>query len=239
MSTNIAAPKGWEKVERQVLERLSGRDPATTAALREWRSRIEKVRRLNASAEISHVLSSEGMLKAVARFFIADLEEDKASFRARLARQKLLVAQARMLEAITEHEGILAETEGQEEIVPECLAVIRHHKSASHTRRMRLINASREIATNNKDVMGEHPSPLDDEVPDFKSDLLDFIKANGEAGRQAVVRTCDERDYAERLIADKSTPKPLRFLAGLVLEDDALQLPDAGPQHAFGFAAGR
>lgn len=230
----------WEEIEKRVVESFDLDDVGANYGVSRWREHVEKARGVEDAGEVSHSFTSPKVLDAVVDFFKADIAENVAIFQVKLARNNRLMKLMNLRVALGEAQGVFVDEEDGEHVVPELLAVLRVTKSAKTKMLQQVVEASMTLAHNNGDENAEQPSwpvGLGDGIQDFANDLTEFISANGDEGREVVTRVCQDTGFAKKVCNDEDMPKPIRFLAQVVVEAKTNNhLPDKERRIGFGFS---
>lgn len=230
----------WEEIEKRVVKFFDLDDVGANYGVSRWRQHVEKVRGVADAGEVSHSFSAPKVLGAVVDFFKADIAENVAIFQVKLARNDRLMKLMNLRVALGEGEGVFVDEEDGEYVVPELLAVLRVTKSAKTKMLQQVVEASMTLVHNNGDENAEQPSwpvGLVNGIQDFVNDLTEFISANGDEGRELVTRDCQDIVFAKKVCSAEDMPKPIRFLAQVVVEAKTNNhLPDKERRIGFGFA---
>lgn len=231
----------WGDVERHVLTGLDMGEAGVRYAVKRWRDDVAEARQADDPDRVAHTFVSREVIKATIDYFRADIADNEAIYRLKVARSKRRKALMDLHTALGEHDGFFVDEQGGERIVPERLAVTRVDKAAQINALHRVVQASIQLAKSNGDGAVEEPAfpaDLGDGIRDFENDLKEFIRANGDQGREMVLRVCEDRDFATEVIANEEMPKSVRFLAAIVVETVMKnRIPERPP--VFGFAAHR
>lgn len=243
MSTTatIEATVPWTEFEARVLKKFNMKDPATRYAVKRWRDDVAAARAASGALEVVHAFAAPEVVEAAVAFFRADIAENEAIYRAQVAERARIAALMGVETAMGEHDGYFVDREKGERVAPEQLAVVRFDKTEQLSALRGVVEASVKLAQSNGDGADERPvfpSALGEGIREFADDLGEFIRVNGDEGRNCVLRLCDDRDFAARAAVDENLPKPLRFLAQTVLQtSEKVRLPEQPV--GFGFASGR
>lgn len=231
----------WEEIEKRVLKSFNLDEVGVIYAVSRWREHVERARGVVHAGEVTHQFTSPKVLDAVVKSFKADIAENNAIFLLNLARNDRLLKQTNLRVALGEAQGVFVDEERGEHIVPEMLAVLRVTKSAKMKMLQQVVQASMTLARSNGDENAEEPSwpvGLGEGIQDFANDLTEFINTNGEQGRQMVTRVCEDHEFARRVRNNEEMPKPLRFLAQVVVEASTnIHLPEKERRIGFGFGS--
>jgi hypothetical protein len=242
----VAAPPAnvWDRVVARVIEPFDLNDVGQRWAVEQWRKHAEAERDGEPLGKIVHEFVSEEVLKAAVAFFQADIKKNVAIFKAKLAKNQRYEALVQVRSALGAHDGVFPEEE--ESIDIERLAVIRNGPDEKQAEHRKLVEVSRALA----EAEGDHeaviagaqlPGPLreNEGVKAFLSDLVEFLGANGERGRDLISRVCVDEKIASRVKDDDDMPKPVRFLAGIALDlsRNAQKLPVEHRPLGFGAAS--
>lgn len=238
----ISPAIAWDQVVARVIEPFDLNDVGQRWAVEQWRKHADAEREGEPLGKIVHEFASDEVLAAAVAFFQSDIEENIAIFKARVAKNRRYEALVKVRSALGVHDGVFPEEE--EGIDVERLAVIRNGRGEEQAKHRKLVDVSRALAEaegNPEEVIAgaQLPGPLreNEGVKAFLSDLVEFIGANGERGRELVSRVCADEKVASQVKGDDDMPKPLRFLAGLALDisRDGRKLPVE--QRPMGFGA--
>lgn len=204
-------------------------DVCVRNGLKRWREeRCEDVE--EPLGDLAHTITSPEMEELAIQWHVADIEENIAIERAKLAELRAREARARFISALAETEGYCPDDD--DNVVISRLEVWRVDKEKLKRELPRKVVAfSRAVA--NGDV------PLADllkcKVPsafkeirlivEYAKDLADFLTRTGEEGHSLIKRICDDMDYAANLAKNgapdgmpDSDAAPLRFLAQQVVD---------------------
>ena len=233
----------WDRLVARVIEPFDLNDVGHRWAVDQWRKHAEAERDGEPLGKIVHEFASDEVLAAAVGFFHADIEENIAIFKAKVAKNRRYEALVQVRSALGVHEGFFPDED--EAIDVERLAVIRNGRDEEQAKHRKLVEVSRALAEAEGDpeavITGAQlPGALreNEGIKAFLSDLVEFIGANGERGRDLVSRVCADEAEASRVKGDEDMPKPLRFLAGIAvdLNRNGQKLP---VQHRpLGFGAG-
>lgn len=240
MTTNTKKEAGttWGEVEERVLAALDLDDPGVRYAVKRWREEVAEARHANDAGRVIHTFTSPEAIEATVNFLKADIAENEVIYRLKVARNKRRTTLMNLHATLGEHDGFFVDEEEGERVVPERLAVIRIDKTARVTAMHRMVEASMKLAKSDGDSAGEghtFPNELGDGIQDFANDLREFVRVNGDEGRQLVIRVCEDRDFAAKVAADEEMPNPLRFLAQVAVQTVMKNcLPERPPVLGFG-----
>jgi hypothetical protein len=232
----------WPDIEARVVDGFDGQDVAQHSAVELWRKHVEVERDGDPLGEVVHTFASNQVLAAAVAFFQADIEENIAIFRAKVAKNRRYEAYVQVRCALGIHEGVFPDDEMS--VVVERLAVIRDGCQEEQVKNRKLLDLSQALATAEGDpeeviARAQLPGSLreDSGVKAFLADLVEFITANGERGGDMVDRVCTDEKAANHVVGDESMPKALRFLAAISIEvsRDCKTLP--AERRPVGFAA--
>jgi hypothetical protein len=235
-------PVTWTDIETRVLDGFDAQEVAQRSAVKLWLKHVEAERAGDPLGKVVHAFASNQVLAAAVAFFQADIEEDIAIFRAKVARNRRYEAYVQVRCALGIHEGVFLDDEMS--IVVERLAVIRGGREEEQAKNRELLDLSQALAearTDPEEVIAgaQLPGSLreDDGVKAFLADLVEFILANGKRGRDMVDRVCKDEKVASHVVGDDNMPKALRFLASISIElsRDRKTLP--AERRPVGFAA--
>lgn len=239
--TNDTATKrnaDWDDLEARVLEPFDLTDVGVKYAVDRWRVELEKRRELQEMGKVTHAFSSPKVIDAVVNFFRADIAENQAIYKAKVARSKRVLAFMNIEVALGECDGFFADEDDGEHVVPERLAVLRVSKAARQKNLHRVVQASMQLARSNGDDEADEPSfpSVLGDIQEYAADLKDFIDGNGNEGREIIVRVCEDRGFAQKVSKDDDMPRCLRFLAQIVVETNTMnRLP--ATERRIGFAS--
>ena len=232
--TNDKAVPNWDEIEKRVIESFNIDDVGTSYGVSRWKEHVDKARGTEDSGEIAHHISSPMVLDAVVEFFKSDIEKNEAIFRVKVARNERLLKLMNLRVTLGEAQGVFVDEEDGEHVVPELLAVVRVTKAKMLKQ---VVHASMTLANNNGDENAEQPSWPAGVSEDFSNDLTEFINANGDQGREMVTRVCEDTVFAKKVCNDEEYPKPIRFLAQVIVEANSNNnLP--GQERRIGFGIG-
>ncbi len=232
--------KAWEEIEKRVTDSFDKNDVCANYGLECWKKEVEKVRKAEELSEIAYQFIQQGVLDAAVEFFKADIEDNMAFFRMKVSRNTRLLKLMNIRIALGEQSGIFIDEDEGERIVPEILAVIRVSKSAKKKILSQVVESAMTLANNNGDANGEKPvwsAAFGEGIDEFAKDLDEFISANGEDGSNMVRTICRDLNYAKKISNDDNMPKPIRALAGFVMEIRENKLA-SNKEAAIGFNAG-
>jgi len=231
----------WEEIEKRVVESFDLEDVGAHFGVSRWREHVEKARGAEDAGEIAHSFTSTEVIDAAVDFFKSDIAENMAIFKVKLARNDRLMKLMSLRVALGEAQGVFVDEENGEHVIPELLAVIRVTKSAKTKMLRQVVQASLTLASNNGAGEVDPPSwpaGLGDDIQDFANDLTEFINNNGDTGREMVTRVCQDAGFAKKVCTDEDMPKPIRFLAQIVVETKTdNHLPDKERRIGFGFGS--
>jgi hypothetical protein len=231
----------WGEIEKRVMVSLDCNDVNVNHAVNCWREQVQKTRDMKDEMAVTHSFTTPEVFDALVNFFRSDIAEKEAIFRMKIAENNRLSALMNLRVMLGVHEGIFIEEEEGEYIAPECFAIIRNGKKERTKQLQKVIEASKRFAQSSGEdgaIQPSFPTSLGEGIQDFASDLTEFINTNGDQGREVVVRICDDHDFAKKVINDDEMPRPLRFLADLVVETTVKNcLPKKEGQIGFGRAS--
>lgn len=213
----LESPQAWEELKQRVVEAFDLDDPAALYAVSQWCDAAEKIRGAAAtSKQVRSAFSSNEVLSAAIEYFRADVEENLAIFRAKLARincdQKLADIRLKLAEA----QGVFVDENAGERIVPELLSVLRIDPLARTKMLRQMVHAAMALAENGDEeniTVPPWPIGLGDGIQEFADDLAVFLEQAGDPGRDLVRRVCRDISYAESIEDDSSLPRCIKFLA--------------------------
>ena len=211
----------WTEIEKRVVESFDLEDVGAFYGVSRWREHVEKARGTEEASEIAHCFTSTKVLDAAVDFFKADIAENVAIFKVKLARNDRVMKLMNLRVALGEFQGVFVDEEEGERVVPELLSVIRVTKSAKTKMLQQVVQASMTLANNNGDEEADPPSwptGLGDGIQDFANDLTEFITTNGDEGREMVTRVCQDIGFAKKVCNEEGLPHPVRFLAQVVIK---------------------
>jgi len=218
-TTSRESDSTFEDIEKRVLEPFDLDDIAESRAVNLWRAGVEKVRAAVGLADVTHRFSAPQVHDAAVEFFKTEIREYESIHRLKVAEHRSSLALKNLVAMLGEHDGIFPDDEEDQRVVPEILSVVTIRKSTQRRLFKQVVQASRDLARAKGDD-GEIPfaTELGDGIKHFKDDLHEFIESNGDHGRAAVVRVCEDREFAETVNGSEEWPKPLRFLARIVVQ---------------------
>lgn len=225
-----------QNIEARVLEGFDLEDVATACAVRSWKDHFAQVIDETVGDE-THRFNSEAVLSAAVVLFQAEIRENLAVHQVKVAHVEWLLALMKLRAELGAREGIFPDEDEGERIVPERLAVIKVSKAEKTKLLEQVIEASRRIAEGSHDgeAIDAFPKGVGEGIRDFAVDLQTLISKAGQDGREAVTRICDDREYANEVLQDDQMPRPLRFLAQIVIETSSNDLPKKANHVGFGF----
>ena len=214
------APK-WNEVKKRVVEEFDLDEVGCNYGVSRWLKQVENVRAFEDAGEIKHSFTSPKVIDAVVESCKADIEENIAIYKRKLAQNNHLLKMRNLTVILGEAQGVFVDEKKGEQIVPELLAVTRVTKSAKTKMMKQVVEASISLASNNGDEGTEQPNwptGLGDWIQLFADDLSEFIAEYGEEGCEMVQRICEDIEYAKRVCEDEELPHPIRVLSRIVLE---------------------
>jgi hypothetical protein len=226
---------GLENLEKLVTKSFDQDDATTQHAIAQWRADQEKARAQQAASEVVAAFTSPLVLEAVLAFHKADIEENIAIYKAKVAHSERQLKFMNMRVALGAAQGYFVDDEAGDRVVPAMLAVMRTSKEAKTRMLHQLVQtlkrgAEQGVAPEEADL----PAGLGDGVKALSADLTEFEQINGDNGRQLVVQVCEDASFAEKVSADERLPKCIRFLAQVVSEiSTSNKLP--APERRMGF----
>lgn len=209
-------------VEERALATFNDDSPGGRFAVAEWRRTLDRVRAEFGDAKVVHRPRAPEVLDALVARFVADLEDNRAMYTARIARNRLKNAQQAAEAAIEEREGYLIDTEAGDRLVAELGAVVRRDPRARAGVAREVVATCPALATGEEAAFPAHDGLNCDE---FEADFRAFLRDNGNRGEELAARVCDDVELAKTVAGDEQAPKPLRFLASLVVQSNAFALP--------------
>ncbi len=205
----------WNEVRDIVLSHFDLDDPAVRAAVAMWEEQRARLRDYLDVGIVEHDFTSPEVLQAAIEYFKADIEENIAIYRRRMAIQQREKARAEVKFALGEHDGFFLSDESPHLVVPEHLVVVRITEGGLLKLNQMLVDRARELAENpDKNwqdyhwVLGLHA---------FGRDLDDFLRIHGEEGRAQIIAICRDHKVAREVLEDEQLEKPVRALAKLVV----------------------
>jgi hypothetical protein len=233
----------WDRLVARVIEPFDQNDVCQRWAVEQWRKHAEAEREGEPLGNVVHKFASDEVLAAAIAFFQSDIEENIAIFKARVAKNRRYEALVKVRSALGLHDGVFPNED--ESIDVERLAVIRNGRDEEQVKHRKLVEVSRALAEAEGDpeevlAGAQLPGPLreNEGVKAFLSDLVEFIGANGERGRDLVSRVCADEKVASRVKGDDDMPKPLRFLAGIAIDLNRNEQKLPVQHRPLGFGAG-
>ena len=189
-------------------------------------------------------ISLPEVLQAVVDCRVADICDDLAILKRKVAALRLEEAQKRVLVVLGASQGCFLKDD--ESVDVHRLQVVRKNKAGEVGELKSLLGFCKDVSS------GKAPVPVEalcnGEVPkefasraDFKaflSDLGELLVNGGSKAGQLVARVCEEVALAREIRDDEDAPKPLRFLASVALKIQDLDFAGKREENKIGFAAG-
>lgn len=231
-------PFKLEEVKTHLSSFLKPGDPCDSYAWETWKADFEKVQAAAAEVEIVHKFSAPEVIQAAFDYFKADLNENRALFGLKAARNARRLAKLKLVADLGRYDGRFIDDEDDEQVVAAIGAVVANAKSAKTRLLQQVVDASLTLA-GEKGESGSQPKfpeALGEGIRDFQTDLIEFIQVNGDEGRKLVVRVCKDCDFARKISDDSTMPKCVKWLAGVVVDIQGKnKLPEQ--QSVIGFAS--
>ena len=203
-------------------------DVGVQYALRERKKDTDKIRKRISSLRKVHTICSEEVIEKIVSYIQADIEERYYIYKAKVSANKCRAIYTEIKSLIAEKEGFFCEE--HDVIVPEILSVVKEGVEISIEEGKKLIESSLAFA---KGEEVEWPSCTPEE---FINDLKTFLAVNDYTVIEEVVKNpVIAKEYYE----DESIPKPIRFLARIVLMVNEVKIEKVrAPNNGFmGFVA--
>ncbi len=235
----LQAPFKLDEIKKQLTGFLKSDDPRDCYAWDAWAKDFEKLQSAAAEVEIVHKFSAPEVIKAAFDYFKADLDENRALFDLKTARNARRLAKLKLVADLGRFDGRFIDEEDDEEVVAAIGAVVAKAKLAKTRLLQQVVEASLKLAESkdNGALPPTFPEALGDGIRDFQNDLIEFIQVNGEEGRKLIVRVCKDCDFARKASGDAALPKCVKWLADVVVDVHGKnKLPEK--QTVIGFAAG-
>jgi len=208
-----------EGLEAAVLACYDMADPILRKAVEMWQENRREALQEDPVGPVVHSFAAEEMFKEALAYHRADIEENIAVLKAKLATERREAAAARFRLSIGEHEGFFLEED--DHICLHQMEIQRRDKVRERARLRALVDFCRSLGA------GEAPLTLEQVangmLPDglrgravmisFTKDLAEFLSETGDEGRQFILRICDDTDLAAKVFEDEGMPKPVRYLA--------------------------
>lgn len=222
--------------EERVLDAFNLDDVAASCAVKAWKEHCLQVLGETVGEE-THRFSSEAVINAAVEFFQADIRENLAIHQTKVAREERLLALMVLRATLGASEGVFPDEDEGERIVPERLSVVKVSNADKTKVLEQVIEVSRRIADGDHDgdATDAFPKDIGEGIQKFTADLQTLISMAGQNGRETVTRICDEREYANEVLQGDEMPRPLRFLAKIVLETSSSEMPKRVNHVDFGF----
>jgi hypothetical protein len=90
--TKIEAVTSWSEVEKCVIAALNIDDPGVRYAVKRWRDDVKEIRDADVGGEPVHPFASPNVIEAAITFFRADIIENEAIYRLKVAKSNRQLA---------------------------------------------------------------------------------------------------------------------------------------------------
>ncbi len=216
--TRKKQPVSWKTIEHLVLEGLDLENQATRHAVEEWKKHVKDVQTQHEADRMIHAVSSEESIQALVEFFRSDIAVREAKYKAKMAREMRALAFARLRVALAESEAAFADERLGIALVPEMLGIVRISPETKRAALNEMIERAIALAEGREPdedtrAAGEDRSRL----AEFSADLKMFLDANGEEGKELVLRICKDTEFAKQAMTDPELPGVVAFLAQVVV----------------------
>ncbi|MEI7899677.1 MAG: hypothetical protein WCK89_05460 [bacterium] len=245
MKANEEKAVQQERILNAVLSKYEGvKDICIQNAVKEWQKERFDPQETEPMGELFHTVTSPEMEQHAVAWHHADIEDNAALARARLARVKLDEARSRFVSALAESEGVYANSEDMHvlisrmevwkvdgdrfkralprKVIAFCLAVVNGELNFDDLR-------ARKFPKTFKDLQV---------IQEFVNDLLNFCDESGETARQQIKGVCENMTLAHKVADDTDMTQPVRFLAEQVVKSRSPQASLLQRGSGIGFGAG-
>ena len=230
-----------EEMDKVILEIYDLNDVEIKYAIKHWQKQNEGIRKDEDVGDVIHTFDSLTVKEAAIKYQQAKINTLRDQYRVNVDIKKENLALANLVAALGEFDGIFADEDEGDQIVPELMAVLRITKADKLKRINRIIDTSMQLAQSEDGEIKNQPdfsASFGDGIKQYIKDLLEFINTNGNDGREVVIRICKDVKFAKNVREDDEYPSPLRFLAKLKLEIGAdTHLPNKSQNTGFGFGS--
>jgi len=239
-----------ERIRQAVMEKYAGTtDVCVRNGLKRWgEQRCENLE--EPLGELAHTITSPEMDELAIQWHVADIEENIAIERTRLAHLRAGQARVRFVSALAEIEGVYANSDDMNVIISRMEVWKIDKEVLRKTLPRKVVEFSRAVARGEVPLAdlaeGKLPSAFKEIrlIGEFANDLADFLVRTGEEGKALIKEICDDVERASDL-AERGCPDgmpdcgkaPLQFLAKQVVETRASQATLNGKRRAIGFNA--
>ena len=209
-----------DSVPIEVLSHLDGNDPVSRKAYEVWSEQYQNELAHEPLGRVVHRFTSPVMHDLTIEFFLADIGENAAIMRLRLAQQRRQEALTELHAGLAKHDFFFTQ---EEDVVNENRLEVRRVSRVQQLEFTRkLVRFSRDLVVGALQVTPEQLAS--GEVPDclkrapvkgYTTELGEYIVNSGEPGRELIRRICDDAEFAAQVEQDERNPSALRYLAHL------------------------
>jgi hypothetical protein len=201
-------------------------DACVRNGIQRWDKEYCETVRREAFGELVHEIVSPEMQALAIAYHEADIEENIAIERAKLAKAERLSAGARFQTGLARHEGVYAQ-EDDVNIVISRMEVRRIDKNALQKHIYRKVVEFAKFVADGSEAdwenvaAGRLPGPLQDLklLGSFPKDIVEYLRDSGPEGVGIIRRICEDEEFARWLWQEKQAPNAVLFLVYKVLEN--------------------
>jgi hypothetical protein len=188
---------------------------------------------------VVHRFTTAALHELAVKFFLADIEENAAILRLRLAQQRRVEALTHLHTGLAEHDLFFGK---EDDNVHENRLEVRRVSKAQELEYMRrVVRFSRDLVEGTAGLTPEQVAG--GELPDYLKgvaiqaytvELGEYLVQRGAPGSDAIRQICDDAEFAAQVEQDEQSPRPLRYLAQMT---NSVRSPVAPKAHSIGFVA--
>lgn len=240
-----------ERIQAAALARYADiADVCVRNALKRWRE--EHVDNdAEPLGDLAHTMTSTELEKLAIEWNVADIEENIAIERARLAGIHVDQVRAQFTSALAEVEGIYANSDEMKVVISRMEVWKVDEKAIRAALPRKVVDFTRAVVAGTVPLAELKKDRIPPEfkeirlISDYVKDLADFLLRTGEEGQALLKNICDDMESAVSLVKNgfpDTMPEcdrtPLQFLAKQVMDTRTAQAALRSKPRSFGFCAG-
>ena len=217
------------RVIKEVLQNFKKKvDWATNQAIDEFLKTYQENLGEEEGREIIKEITSKQAIRAVIHLHRASIELKALKNRLEQADKKCRIAVQNMLLTFVEHEGI--DPEGDWDFKPFKLSIVKNPQEEKKAAFQKTYEFIKSMADGSAQIPLESISKRDlpDEIKqlanqlsdidleEFLADISQLIIENGDEGKRAIIKMCEDTDAAKQMTTSPDAPAPLKFLAEII-----------------------